>query len=105
MALSSPGCGLGCLANPIHSRSCTRTMATGRKKLALNMPVSEWWHNETGEDNPHRHIKRQIVGREVVVAVTEGCLGFRGVKSRSSSESWEVEGETPTSSRDPQKME
>ncbi len=33
-------------------------------------------HNETGEDNADAHIKRQIMGREVVVAVTEGRLDF-----------------------------
>ncbi len=33
-------------------------------------------HNDTGEDNADAHIKRQIMGREVVVAVTEGRLDF-----------------------------
>ncbi len=35
-----------------------------------------WRHNQTGEDNADSHIKRQIFGREVVVAVTAGCLDF-----------------------------
>jgi len=37
---------------------------------------SRWQHNETGEDNADAHLKRQIMGREVVVAVTNGRLDF-----------------------------
>ncbi|MDM8001057.1 MAG: secondary thiamine-phosphate synthase enzyme YjbQ [Dehalococcoidia bacterium] len=37
---------------------------------------SRWRHNETGEDNADAHLKRQIMGREVVVAVTDGRLDF-----------------------------
>jgi secondary thiamine-phosphate synthase enzyme len=37
---------------------------------------SRWQHNETGEDNADAHLKRQIMGREVVVAVTSGRLDF-----------------------------
>jgi secondary thiamine-phosphate synthase enzyme len=44
--------------------------------LAPHEPVSKYWHNRTGEDNADAHIKRQIMGREVVVAVTEGRLDF-----------------------------
>ncbi|MFQ5931560.1 MAG: secondary thiamine-phosphate synthase enzyme YjbQ [Nitrospiraceae bacterium] len=33
-------------------------------------------HNDTGEDNADAHIKRQIMGREVLVAITNGCLDF-----------------------------
>jgi secondary thiamine-phosphate synthase enzyme len=39
-------------------------------------PVSSYRHNDTGEDNADAHIKRQIMGREVVVAVTAGKLDF-----------------------------
>jgi secondary thiamine-phosphate synthase enzyme len=44
------------------------------EKLAPHEPVSGYRHNDTGEDNADAHIKRQIMGREVVVAVTEGKL-------------------------------
>ena len=44
--------------------------------LAPHEPVSEYWHNRTGEDNADAHIKRQLMGREVVVAVTDGRLDF-----------------------------
>ncbi len=43
--------------------------------LAPHAPVSQYRHN-TGEDNADGHMKRQIMGREVVVAVTEGRLDF-----------------------------
>ena len=39
-------------------------------------PVSGYWHNRTGEDNADAHMKRQVMGREVVVAVTGGKLDF-----------------------------
>jgi len=44
------------------------------EKLAPHSPVSQYRHNRTGEDNGDAHLKRQIMGREVVVAVTEGRL-------------------------------
>jgi secondary thiamine-phosphate synthase enzyme len=44
--------------------------------LAPHEPVSRYRHNDTGEDNADAHIKRQIMGREVVVAVTEARLDF-----------------------------
>ena len=46
------------------------------EKLAPHEPVSQYMHNRTGEDNGDAHLKRQIMGREVVVAVTEGRLDF-----------------------------
>lgn len=46
------------------------------EKLAPHEPVSQYRHNDTGEDNADAHIKRQIMGREVVVAVTGGKLDF-----------------------------
>ena len=44
--------------------------------LAPHEPVSKYQHNLTGEDNGDAHHKRQIMGREVVVAITEGQLHF-----------------------------
>ena len=46
------------------------------EKLAPHEPVSQYRHNSTGEDNGDAHLKRQIMGREVVVAVTNGRLDF-----------------------------
>jgi secondary thiamine-phosphate synthase enzyme len=46
------------------------------EKLAPHEPVSNYKHNLTGEDNGDAHIKRQLMGREVVVAVTKGKLDF-----------------------------
>lgn len=46
------------------------------EKLAPHEPVSHYRHNRTGEDNGDAHLKRQIMGREVVVAITEGKLDF-----------------------------
>jgi secondary thiamine-phosphate synthase enzyme len=45
------------------------------EKLAPHEPVSQYRHN-VGEDNADAHMKRQIMGREVVVAVTNGKLDF-----------------------------
>lgn len=42
--------------------------------LAPHQPVSRYRHNRTGEDNADAHLKRQIMGRQVVVAVTDGNL-------------------------------
>ena len=44
--------------------------------LAPHEPIAHYQHNRTGEDNGDAHLKRQIMGREVVVAVTEGSLDF-----------------------------
>ena len=44
--------------------------------LAPHEPVGKYWHNRTGEDNADAHLKRQIMGREVVIAVTNGKLDF-----------------------------
>ncbi len=46
------------------------------EQLAPHAPVSRYRHNRTGEDNGDAHLKRQIMGREVVVAVTAGDLDF-----------------------------
>lgn len=44
------------------------------EKIAPHEPVSGYHHNRTGEDNADAHMKRQVMGREVVVAVTQGKL-------------------------------
>ena len=46
------------------------------ERLAPHAPVSHYRHNDTGEDNADAHLKRQVMGREVVVAVTKGRLDF-----------------------------
>ena len=46
------------------------------EKLAPHAPTSQYRHNDTGEDNADAHMKRQIMGREVVVAITKGELDF-----------------------------
>ena len=46
------------------------------EELAPHEPISRYRHNNTGEDNGDAHLKRQIMGREVVVAITEGELDF-----------------------------
>ncbi|ABQ90537.1 MAG: YjbQ family protein [Roseiflexus sp.] len=44
------------------------------EKLAPHAPVSQYRHNDTGEDNADAHLKRTIMGREVVLAITDGKL-------------------------------
>jgi secondary thiamine-phosphate synthase enzyme len=46
------------------------------ERLAPHEPVAGYWHNRTGEDNADAHLKRQLMGREVVVAITAGRLDF-----------------------------
>ena len=46
------------------------------ERLAPHEPVAGYRHNRTGEDNADAHMKRQVMGREVVVAVTRGKLDF-----------------------------
>ena len=46
------------------------------EELAPHEPISQYLHNRTGEDNGDAHLKRQVMGREVVVAVTAGKLDF-----------------------------
>ena len=46
------------------------------ERLAPHAPVNQYRHNDTGEDNADAHLKRQIMGRDVVVAVTAGKLDF-----------------------------
>jgi len=46
------------------------------ERLAPHEPVDQYHHNDTGEDNADAHMKRQVMGREVVVAITDGQLDF-----------------------------
>lgn len=46
------------------------------ERLAPERPYSQYRHNDTGEDNADAHLKRTVMGREVVVAVTNGQLDF-----------------------------
>ncbi len=75
-----------CLVNPMHITASVfiNDDETGLhhdyerwlEQVAPHEPVSAYQHNRTGEDNADAHIKRQIMGREVVVAVTAGRLDF-----------------------------
>ena len=46
------------------------------EKLAPHEPIEQYDHNKTGEDNADAHLKRQVMGREVVVAITDSKLDF-----------------------------
>ena len=46
------------------------------EELAPHKPIDQYRHNDTGEDNADAHLKRQIMGREVVIAITNGKLDF-----------------------------
>ncbi len=75
-----------CLANPLRITASVftnddesglqRNYDRWLEKITTHKPVSQYHHNDIGEDNAETHIKRQIMGREVVVAVTEGRLDF-----------------------------
>ena len=75
-----------CLVNSMHisssvfvnddERGLHQDFARWLEELAPHEPVSQWRHNDTGEDNADAHLKRQVMGREVVVAVTDGALDF-----------------------------
>ena len=59
------------------NRGSTRTTRSGSNTLApFDASPTRYHHNRTGEDNADAHMKRQIMGREVVVAVTNGKLDF-----------------------------
>ena len=49
---------------------------TWLERLAPHEPITQYAHNRTGEDNADAHLKRQLMGREVVVAITAGKLDF-----------------------------
>ena len=75
-----------CLVNPMHITASVfinddesglhHDCEAFLEKVAPHEPTSQYWHNRTGEDNADAHLKRQVLGREVVVAVTEGRLDF-----------------------------
>ena len=46
------------------------------EELAPHEPIDHYRHNDNGEDNADAHLKRQVMGREVVVAITDGQLDF-----------------------------
>ena len=46
------------------------------EQIAPHAPIGQYRHNDTGEDNADAHIKRQVMGREVVVAISNGRLDF-----------------------------
>lgn len=75
-----------CLVNAMHITASVfinddesglhQDYAVWLEKLAPHEPVSGYRHNRTGEDNADAHMKRQVMGREVVVAITNGALDF-----------------------------
>ena len=75
-----------CLVNSMHITSSIfindnekglhRDFDKWLEELAPHLPISGYDHNLTGEDNADAHLKRTIMGREVVVAITEGELDF-----------------------------
>ncbi len=86
-ALQSSGIQEGlCLVNSMHISSSVfinddesglhHDFKVWLEKLAPHAPIKQYSHNDTGEDNADAHIKRQIMGREVVVAITKGQLDF-----------------------------
>jgi secondary thiamine-phosphate synthase enzyme len=75
-----------CLVNSMHisssvfinddERGLHHDFETFLERLAPHAPTDQYRHNDTGEDNADAHLKRQIFGREVVVAITNGKLDF-----------------------------
>ena len=75
-----------CLVNPMHisasvyinddERGLLADYDAVLERLVPHEPISQYRHNATGEDNADAHMKRQIMGREVLVAVTDGKLDF-----------------------------
>jgi secondary thiamine-phosphate synthase enzyme len=75
-----------CLVNPMHITASVfinddesglhHDYETWLEGIAPHEPVDQYFHNRTGEDNADAHIKRQVMGREVVVAITKGRLDF-----------------------------
>jgi secondary thiamine-phosphate synthase enzyme len=75
-----------CLVNSMHisssvfinddERGLHQDFEKFLERLAPHAPVDQYRHNDTGEDNADAHIKRQLFGRETVVAVTNGELDF-----------------------------
>jgi secondary thiamine-phosphate synthase enzyme len=75
-----------CLINSMHISSSIfindeekglhRDFQEWLEKLAPHEPIYQYRHNDTGEEHADAHLKRQIMGREVVVAITKGKLDF-----------------------------
>lgn len=75
-----------CLVNAMHitasvyinddERGLIKDYDKWLEKLAPHAPIAQYRHNDTGEDNADAHMKRQVMGREVVVAITKGQLDF-----------------------------
>ena len=75
-----------CLVNPMHITASVfinddesglhEDYEKWLEEIAPHEPIERYQHNRTGEDNADAHIKRQVMGREVVVAVTDGRLDF-----------------------------
>ena len=75
-----------CLVNSMHITSSIfvndnesglhRDFEKWLENLAPHFPINQYLHNDTGEDNADAHLKRQIMGRETVIAVTNGKLDF-----------------------------
>jgi secondary thiamine-phosphate synthase enzyme len=75
-----------CLVNAMHITSSVfvndnesgllQDFEKSLERLAPHSPTNHYQHNNTGEDNADAHLKRQVMGREAVVAVTDGKLDF-----------------------------
>lgn len=75
-----------CLVNAMHITASVfinddesglhRDFVAWLEELAPHAPISRYQHNQTGEDNGDAHLKRQVMGREVVIAITGGKLDF-----------------------------
>ena len=75
-----------CLVNAMHitasvyindaERGLLQDYEEWLEELAPHEPISQYRHNRTGEDNGDAHLKRQVMGRDVTVAVTKGRLDF-----------------------------
>ena len=59
-----------------HEDGLIEDISVWLEKLAPHAPTNAYRHNRTGEDNADAHLKRQLMGREVVVAITNGQLDF-----------------------------
>jgi secondary thiamine-phosphate synthase enzyme len=57
-----------------HEEGLLQDWEAWLERLAPHAPTSQYRHNLTGEDNADAHLKRQVMGREVVVAITGGAL-------------------------------
>jgi secondary thiamine-phosphate synthase enzyme len=73
---SSTPCTLPHRCSSTTTRGGCTPITTWLERLAPHEPVSGYRQNRTGEDNADAHLKRQIMGREVVVAITAGKLDF-----------------------------